>query len=270
MSLMEQTQLTTEELNQKVSEQEHKILDLEKNIKELTKTFTDHGHTGKDKSLGIKGNIQLESYNFFAAGNGMMTGGIENEGLSSEVGTTYILNGKDKEASLGFVTKNTQLMLQHNPNLTLVPGDPAGESFLHCVRPPVASGYVSVVSGGNSFSDSNQKFVESELVNAHIIVIGTDGTVVSASTVTANTETSITIAGTFNATIDAIYTVFKPAYLGSVNLPWKRLYVTGTANGGIRFGHGTTSTNCHLYTVGNTLYFKNASGTLYTVNLTAA
>jgi hypothetical protein len=264
MPTIEQTQLNNEELERKVSEQENRILELENKIKEFEKTFTEHGHTGNDKSLGIKGNIQLEDFQYITIGNAIFSGASVNKGTPTEQNFTFINTGGDRDDKVLDVTKNTQIVTDDTPS---------GLTFFYGQKSPVVVGTgISIVSGTSTLNDSTKKFVVNELAGAYINISAVGSIITETLVIASNTESSITVTGTFSTDIsNAAYVVFDAVYLGAANYPWKRLYTTDTNAGGLRFGQGPTNggQNSLLYTVGDRIYFRDTSGTVNTLAFTS-
>jgi len=110
-------------------------------------------------------------------------------------------------------------------------------SFYYGLRMPafVNNEGVSVTSGGSTLQDTGRVFGVNELTDSYISAFG--GGVNQTLQIASNTEDTVTVDGTWDATATVTYTIFRPVFLGGANFPWKRLYVGED----IRFGYGSTA-----------------------------
>jgi hypothetical protein len=260
----EKDEVKIEELEQKLEEQNQEIIELKSNLEELNKFFSEHRHTGEDKTLSLISTIQLPEYSFFSAGNAILSGSSINKGTSSEIDYNFLNTGADKEEGVGYVTKNTQIITQHSVTI------PSGETFFMGLRPPISTGSTTITTGTSTLGDSTKSWVVDELAGAYISILDSASTLQTLP-IASNTSTTITVTGTFTLSGLCTYTTFKPVYLGGANYPWKRAYVTDTSAGGVRFGQGATAggQNSLLYTVGNRIYFRDTAGTVSTLAFTS-
>lgn len=232
---------------------------LEQRIANLEKLLAEHQHTGRDKTKTLISSISIPEYEYFSAGNAYFSGAITNKDTASEVSYSFMNAGPDKESGFGDTTKNSEIFTQHSSSSTFFLG----------IRPPISNGSTTITSGASSLTDSNKSWTVDELSGAYISLVTTAG-VLQTLPIASNTSNQITVTGTFTVSGTCTYTTFKPIYLGGANYPWLRAYVGDTNSGGIRFGYGATNggTNSLLYTVDDSLKFRNTAGTVYSVDLT--
>jgi hypothetical protein len=272
MTEITQEKLSTQELEEKVISQGNEIFELKKELKDLVKTFTDHQHTGTDKTKTITGVINLNDKEFINIGDTHITSETTDKGLDTEEIETIINGGPEENNVFGSTSSNTKLILKSDWNNRT--------SSLFSKQSPIASGSgVNTVSGASILTDNSKSFVVDSLIGAVINVYsGTE--LFQTAVVSSNTASTITITETWVDDItNASYIIYSPVELGNENYPWKTIYVgdsTFAGDGGIRFGYGPTTfggtwgdTVSLLYVESGVLKFKDPDGDIYTVDLTA-
>lgn len=132
---------------------------------------------------------------------------------------------------------NTELIIDHHPNDVRIDNPLDGyNSFYYGLRTPGIAGRTGrVVLGGSTLVDIGLELETNQLVGATLWLYGSTS---EAFIISSNTETQITINGTFvNASGEYEYLVIRPVFLGASQFPWRRLYVKDD----IRFGIGPTN-----------------------------
>lgn len=169
---------------------------------------------------------------------------------------TSIVAGSDQTGAASTTTDNLQLNLLHQPN------NVNNQSFITAFRPPVYANLpgttITTTMGGNTVTTSGYGFVTNSLVNALINIINASGTLIETQTIVSNTDTIITIAGTWLAsTVAGTLGILQPVFLGAADTPYQRLYAREGTGGGLRLGVGPTNGGQ------NGLLYMDSSGNLY-------
>lgn len=248
------------DLQNKIKELENKLqayANLESRLNLLEASYAKHQHDGLDGTNQLRKSIRLDQDQYLQVGlGGQGTGEVTGLGLSTEQYQYAISVGKDDGRS-GFVNKADVLQLDflHQP-LAL--------SFLTARRTPLVSPLegtsVSTTSGGSTVTINGYNFTTNELAGAIINIYNSSGTLIEARTIASNTDTVVTITGTWGATTNGgTFNIYKPVYLGSADWQFQRLYTSEGTEGGLRFGVGVTDGAQDQ----NGLLYMDSAGDLY-------
>lgn len=260
--------MDTQELQNKIKELESKLELISNSFELLKNRFDAHSHTETDESLPLRDNIHLNSDKFFSIGGSTLSEYITNINTTSEQRGLVLSTGSDRVDSYLNKSSNMQMNFLHQPNNT------SKQSFLTMLRNPAASTLpgqtISVTSGGSTVTIPGFNFVTNELANCLINIVNSSGTLVECQTISSNTNSVITISGTWSAsTSNASFLIYVPVFMGSANQIFQRFYTQEGTSGGIRFGVGATNggQNGLLYmdSTGD-IYWRNKSGTSTKLN----
>lgn len=246
---------------------EQQVANLTKELQNMKQLLATHQHCN-DGTIPLRKNIMLDRDQWLAVGSSqVITGQPQNQGQVSELYNLAISEGPDPVTD-GFVYKsnNMQMNFYHQPNSDL--------SFMWMFRKPLVSSVagisLSISSAGNTVTIPGYNFTSGELIGAVIYIQNSSGTTISASTISGNTSTVITIDGTWGVTAsNCTFGIYRTVYLGSAETIWQRGYFQEGTAGGIRFGMGATAggRNGLLYMdATGDLYWRNKGGTSTKLN----
>lgn len=249
-----------EELTKKFDDLKTKFDQSENDQRELSLKFKDHQHSGTDGSGIIDKELRLKSGTPIKLGNGGILAYTNADlntispGSVSEQTVLSLVAGKDMDGSIGTTTGNMQFNFQHFPQGT--------QSFFTAVRPPVYTNIpgstVSTTLGGNTITINGYNFTTNSLTGALIVISNSAGTLIETQTIASNTDTVITITGTWLAsTSSATFLIYVPCFMGSAQTIFQRFYTAEGTGGGIRFGVGVTNGGQ------NGLAYMDSTGDLY-------
>jgi len=246
-------------------ENEEKIRTLETKVSELTnmldnfkRDYEKHQHDNFDGTKTLTKDIEIGKENYLSIGYAehgcapILNLGAENEQIQYAIDVS-------KDNRRGFSNKTldiAQFNILHQPNNT------SKQSFITGVRGPVVTPNqgqtISTTSGGNTITISGFGFTTNELAGCSINIINSSGALVETRTIASNTDTVITISGTWSAsTTGGTFEIHVPLFFGSSQYVWQRFYTQEGTGGGIRFGEGPTAGGQ------NGLLYMNATGDLY-------
>lgn len=215
-----------------------------------------HTHNGSDSLLIAT--VDLPAGSPIKLGLGGMLSVANNKAtdLASYQIQTSIVAGSDQAGAASITTDNLQLNLLHQPN------NISNQSFITAFRPPVYANFpgttITTTMGGNTVTTSGYGFTIDSLANALINIFNASGTLIETQIIVSNTDTVITISGTWLAsTIAGTLGILQPVFLGAADTPYQRLYTREGTTGGLRFGIGPTSGGQ------NGLLYMDSSGNLY-------
>jgi len=259
----------------KLENEQNEITELRKEIEDLKKLLSEHQHLGSDGSKEMNGTTALEGKELTIHGAGAMRGsfaflpvnvfdGSKEEGQSRRViANGIVVSGKgtsnEQILNVLFAGKNlTTEQAEKNNNasnqsdfdeanqasLVLAHSPESALSFLYGYRTPFSGGSGLVITGESTITDENAKYVEGQLVGSYITITNSAGSILETYQITANTETEITIDGTWtSSSLTYTYFIFTPLYLGSANYPFYRGYFIGD----IRLGNGSSGGSQVIY-----------------------
>jgi hypothetical protein len=228
--------------------------------------FEKHQHSPGDGSNILKKNIELDYGQFLKVG--LSTEGTVADGRGNNQIDHAFSVGKD-DGRRGIVTKADIMQVDylHQTNTDL--------SFIIGRRTPVVSPgangqKISVTSGGNTMTINGFNFTTNELAGALINLYNSSGAYVATRTIASNTDTVVTITGTWGTTVSGgTFDIYRPIYFGGAEYIWQRFYAQEGTAGGIRFGVGATAggSNGLLYmdSAGD-LYWRDKSGSSLKLN----
>lgn len=252
-----------------LEELKNKVLSLEEELRTFKNLIQEHNHDGFDGTNILKKSIRLNPDQILQVGNGSIASPNANDqGESTENYNFSFSVGKD-DGRTGFVSKADlmQVDFQHQPNTST--------SFFFARRTPLVTpleSTVSTTSGGNTITINGYNFTTDELTGGIINIYNSSGTFIESRTIASNTDTVVTIDGTWGATTSsASFRIARPVYHGSAEYIWQRYYTQEGTGGGIRFGMGVTAgaqnQNGLLYMdATGDLYWRNKSGTSTKLN----
>ena len=224
------------------------IQSLRDEIDKLKELIKSHNHDGQDGTKILENSINLKPSEIIQLGNFRLE--EISDKLAPDVQQGFLIVGKDKEDTRD--SDNTQIIIEHQGNTD----GSTNQTFFYGQRNPLKTGTNgSITSGGSTFSTSEIKFDNDELIGAQLVVYTSDLSSFNSRYITDNTTNSITIQGTWSFTNSkALWVVIMPVYLGSAPYPWRQIYAGGesVANSGnqrraIRLGHGITSSCQAIY-----------------------
>lgn len=239
-----------QELETKNQELTKKLDDLSGKFEEFKGVLTTHTHGGLDGSkqfyndpIVLKSGIGISSgkYQFIDAedlvNNRLVGGLVVGEGAKGS-GTTDI----------GIHT--SQILIEHQ---TATDGT-INNTFYYGDRSPMYLNIsnINVSSGGTTMSQSKFNWTTDELAGAYVIIYNSATPARHQFTrqIASNTSSTITIDGTFPATVNGSCDIIMPIYLGHSTHPWRTGYFVGDdiSSGGtgaqrkvLRFGMGLSS-----------------------------
>lgn len=239
----------------------------ETRLAEVEKLLRTHGHEGPTND----GTKKLEREINLLPGESMGVGDVAAFSGASEVGASdrtlaIVGTGRDTNAKDGL--NNSQIYIEHQYSTD----GSTNQTFFQGIRSPIyvsSTGYI--VSGASTLSQVDYTWVTDSLVGAYVAVNSADGTTFEEYIITANTENTLTISGSWSFSGAGLsFTIFIPIYLGSATFPWRRIYTGDLTTGGIRFGYGPTAggQNGLLYmdAVNNGgLGFRNKAGSIFAI-----
>lgn len=120
----------------------------------------------------------------------------------------------------------SQLQLLHQPQSAETP--PYG--FFSGLRTPQLSGTGSIVNGGTVLTDTTLNLVVDALAGCTLdLFVSGPGAELESYKIVSNTATTVTIVdGTWaSATGSYSYYIYTPLFLGSADIPWRRIFVGG-------------------------------------------
>ena len=217
-----------------INDLKNKDSNLEGRIFSVESRMNTHRHTKNDGTQSIDGDLELKSTSLISIGDKAGMGYFTiNEDLASQQDSYLIgLGTVPGDATQSYAIKGVQYQYTDSPN------DGSFNSFFYAYRAPMVTGSAgTVTTGGTTLTDSIRSFDTNILAGCtiHVQDISTGGT--EAYTIASNTATTITITGgTWTADGAVIYQVYRPVFLGSANIPWRRLYTNE-----IRFGAGASA-----------------------------
>jgi len=114
----------------------------------------------------------------------------------------------------------SQIQLLHQPQSADTP--PFG--FFSGLRTPALSGTGSIVNGGTVLTDATLNLVVNALAGCTLNLAALE-----SYKIVSNTATTVTIVnGTWASTTGSYaYTIYTPLFLGSADIPWRRIFVGG-------------------------------------------
>ena len=257
--------------NEKITKLETQVYELTNMLESFKRDYEKHQHDDLDGTKILTKDIKLGMENYLDVGYaGHGSAKIQNLGATNEQMQYSI--GVSKDGRRGFVNKLDTLQF----NLIHLPNSTAKQSFINAFRGPIVtplSGQtIDTTSGGNTVTISGFNFITNELAGAVISIKDSSDVLVETRVIASNTDTVITISGTWGAsTTDGYYIIYTPVFLGSADTIFQRFYTQEGTGGGIRFGMGVTAgalnQNGLLYMdATGDLYWRNKSGTSTKLN----
>lgn len=260
---MEDLKRQIEDIRQLLSKKDSEITELKSAVLLMADTIKQHQHSGSD------GSAQIESEPVVLKDNVRFQTGltsIDSSTLKSESGEkisyTAIITGGEagKKGRVDTLKDSNQFTVEYNHD--------TDTAFIYSFTNPLYVGTGSVTSGQPELKQNEFTFSVNELAGKFIYVVVNDSKY--GYQILSNTNNTITISGTFSGSDNnASFIVYMPAYMGASNYPFRRLYTTGSTDGGVRFGLGATNNgqNGLLYLEESTgrLQFRRPNGTIDTV-----
>jgi hypothetical protein len=252
------------ELEQKFSNRESLISNMQNEISNLKIVLEKHQHTDTDGTEKLRrgSEVLVESGAIGYIGNG----GVAQ--ISSETQDTLIVSsGRDKsQSAAGTPQKTPNTVIQiHNQETSGFISSYTGMAYQNNGK--------SVTSGNSTITDSFFNWGTNDLATYYINIYNSSGVYQFTRRIASNTSSTITITGTWPSSVsNCIYTVFMPVYFGEAAFPYRRIYTGEGDSEGIRFGYGITNAgeNGLLYMdSAGSLYWRNKAGSSTLVSATA-
>ena len=247
--------------------------ELKTRLDKLEKTTTLHQHTNLD------GSPWLDNTDIFLRNNKAIVSGcagivgqttLSTSPSSPDTYTGVFVTGQEanrQSGTVGSQTKDAEVFLQKTKD--------SPDAFLYGMHDitliDCSSKVFSVTSGQTIIVDGALNLGDTSLTGYFLITKYKESTSGGftdyAYLITSTTNNTITLATPILYTgLLSSYFVSASIYLGSSNMPWRRLYASMNTTGGLRFGLGQTNNgqNTLLYDNGtNTLIYRNLSGTSF-------
>lgn len=215
-----------DELETRLNEREDTISQLEMKLSELSMKFAEHRHTDFDGSQYINNTIPkiADSFDYVSVGDGGFFSGTR-DGSSQLVMCAgepdAILRAEQSGTDFGA----SQIVLVNN-------GLGSNNSFFAAAGVPQlqfgGSGIDISSSGSTIGSGSILLKGDNSLAGCTILVFSQDYSTIIEKEIASNTESTITIHGTWGTDIsNAIYQIYKPVLLGTTIYRWKSLSLSG-------------------------------------------
>lgn len=241
---------------------------LKKQLSDFKDEFRKHQHYGNDGSDKLTGNIELDDRKQINIGDTGITATTEDRNSSADRRLLLLISG-EKGGGWGRFTPNTQVNIEHQPF-----AQGGKESFIYTFRGNAYSGSASITSGGNTLTDTSKSWATDEFISSNatptfVNVYDSTGAFQQCKAIDSHTATVLTITGTWNFDdANATYIIWRPVYFGSAGFPYKRLYTTSLAGGGVRFGEGPSgvTTGILYMDAAGDLYWKYAGGAAVKLN----